>query len=158
LARIFWPGPNLSWARFNAGHGSEKAISAAWNRLDIAGRVGIVAERFPHLTDRYSQAVVELDEGVACPEMLPDFIARDNFPVTLNQHHQQTIRQVLQFNAVTVSRKNALAGIKFEWAETIERRAGRSFRQESFPKVTNGSTGDQLIPFAKSMELGRLKG
>jgi transposase len=56
--------------------------------------------------------------------MLAHFLAGDDFSVTLHQHYEEAIRQVLEFDAVAVSRKRALTGIKLEWAETIKRCAG----------------------------------
>ena len=108
----------------NSRDGGQKAVSAPGNSLHIARRVGIVAQRFPNLPDRYSQAVIEFDEGVSRPEMLSHFLAGDDFPGTLHQHQEKTIRQVLKLDAIAVSRESALPGIKLKWTETIEKCAG----------------------------------
>ena len=58
-------------------HRGDEAVTAAGQRLDIAGTGGGIAERLAQLVYGRVQAVVEIDEGVGGPEFLAQLFAGD---------------------------------------------------------------------------------
>ena len=67
-------------------------------RLDEARVLCRVVEYFPQARNRGVQVVVEIDEDVVRPEPLPQVLARDHFPRTLQQQRQHSERLLLQWH------------------------------------------------------------
>lgn len=107
--------------RFKNRRRSQKPVASSRNRFNVAGKLRIVAEGFSNFSDGHAQTVVELDESVFRPEALLQFLTGDNLPVTFHQNFEETAGQVLQFHSLAMARECALAGLKFEWAETIKK-------------------------------------
>ena len=73
------PGRRLrSWFK-NGFNRSNETVSQPWQGLDIAGRIRGIAERLPKLLDGSVEPMLEVDEGVDRPKLLPDLIPGYNF-------------------------------------------------------------------------------
>ncbi len=57
--------------------------------LDVKRIVGIVAKDSPDLLDALVDALFEIDEGIASPELLLNFIAGDDLARATGQHGEQ---------------------------------------------------------------------
>jgi len=49
---------------------SEEAISALGNGLDVAGVLGIIAQRLPQFANGYTEAAVEVDKRIVAPDAM----------------------------------------------------------------------------------------
>ena len=105
--------------------GCEKPVSAARQRLDKGRIVGGVAERFSKPGDDRVQAVVEVDECFAAPDVAPQFLARDDVPRMLDERQERLKRLLLEALFDAAALELAGAGIQLERAETKAAR-GRS--------------------------------
>jgi hypothetical protein len=74
----------------------DEAIAAARQGLDEAGIIGRVAEGVTQAVHRRIQSVVEIHEGVGGPEVLPQFVARDQIAGTRKQVGQDVERLATQ--------------------------------------------------------------
>ena len=75
-------------------HRGDETIAAARHRLDIARRIGGVAQRVAQPLHDCVQAVLEVDEGVGGPEPLPQLVAGHQLagPLDQGQQHVQRLR------------------------------------------------------------------
>ena len=64
----------------------DESISTARDCLYVLGCVGVVVKRLTHLADSDPKAVVKFDEGILWPQMLPQFLAGDDFTWPFHQH------------------------------------------------------------------------
>jgi hypothetical protein len=67
----------------------QKPITAPRQSLDEDGLVGSVAQRNAQLHDGRIDASVKLDDCAVGPEMLADFVARNQVPVPFQQDAQK---------------------------------------------------------------------
>ena len=70
--------------------------------------------------DCYAQALVEIDEGVAGPRLLTQFLTRDNLPALFQQESEELKRLVLQFDPQSVARERERTHVECEKAEAID--------------------------------------
>lgn len=70
--------------------------------FQIEGIVGVIAERRPDLLDAFVHSLFKIDECVAAPELLLDFIASDELPGAAGEHRQklERLRRKLQQCAI----------------------------------------------------------
>ena len=66
-------------------HGRNEPVATARNRFDKPRSVGRVAERVAQPVDHRVQTVLEVDERVARPEPLPEFLPRNEVPRAFEQ-------------------------------------------------------------------------
>src|SRR4029434_9206100 len=102
--------------------GDQKAIAAPRQRLDVLRRLRIVAKRLANLTDAEIEALVEVDEGVSAPDLLPDFVPGDNLAASGRQDRQDLERLGPQRDEITFLSELAASGIELEARETENRR------------------------------------
>ena len=68
-------------------------------RLDEPRIIGIIAERRAQPLDRGIQAVLEIDEGPRRPQALAQLVARHDIARTIEHHHENFERLILQPDA-----------------------------------------------------------
>ena len=73
------PGRRLRSRFKNGFNRSDETVSQPWQGLDIAGRMRGIAERLPELLDGSVEPMLEVDEGVGRPKLLPDLIPGYHF-------------------------------------------------------------------------------
>src|SRR6185295_915419 len=71
-----------------------------------------------NLVDRFVEAVVEIDEGVGAPELLPDFVTGDRFAAPLDEQRQHLKRLCLKSDPGSAFPQFAASKVHFEDAET----------------------------------------
>jgi hypothetical protein len=77
-------------------HFSDKAIASASDRLDITRFVCRVLQGIPQPPDRRVDAVIELDDHVAGPESVLNFLAQYDLTLTFQQNEEDLKRLLLQ--------------------------------------------------------------
>jgi hypothetical protein len=72
----------------------QESIAAPWEGLDVPRCLGVVSKRLANLAHAGIQTLAEVDEGVAAPDMLPDFVAGDDLAAPVDQQceHLQGLR------------------------------------------------------------------
>src|SRR3954449_9736843 len=73
-----------------------------------------IAQRVPHLADGAVDCVVEIDKGVAVPELLLDLFPSDHFTGTLEQEGQNLERLLPKFDANAALPQFAHAEVQLE--------------------------------------------
>jgi hypothetical protein len=66
------------------------------NGLDVSGIFGVIVQRLSELANRYPEAAVEVDEGVAGPEAAAKFLAADEFSGSFEEHEEEPTGLLLQ--------------------------------------------------------------
>src|SRR5688572_31087119 len=97
------------------------------NRLDESWTIGRIAKRLAQLADRGIETVVEDDESVRRPQMLPQLLAGDDRPGSLQKQHERFERLVLQMNATTALPELVSPQVEFKHTKTndlIDRAVG----------------------------------
>jgi hypothetical protein len=81
----------------NAVYACNEAVTVPGQRLYVAGVLGRVHQSRPDLTDGLIEAVLKVHEGLSRPELLAQFLPRDDFPRSLHQQSQHLEGLFLQF-------------------------------------------------------------
>jgi hypothetical protein len=97
---------------------SDKAVAATRNSFHEAGAGGGVTERLTDFVDRFIESVVKVHEGVGRPEFFLKFLARYDFAVVLEQHHQDSKRLFLKPGSQTMFPQLARLEIQFEGSKS----------------------------------------
>ena len=104
---------------FNDADWGDEAVSAPWNCLQVARRVGVIIQRVPHFSDGYAEAVIELNEGILRPQALTDLLPGEDLSRPLQKHDEQAIGKVLDFHACPIPREATLLKVQFEGTKTV---------------------------------------
>src|ERR1700740_3119046 len=99
-------------------HGSDKSISAPGEGLHVARRRGGVSEGFPHLVDGGVQAMIEVDEGIGCPQLLAQLFASDHVSGAFQKKSQDLDRLALQTEFHPTLAKFACVEVELEDSKT----------------------------------------
>lgn len=83
--RSSWWRRNLNRLRSIPVHWRKKAIPFAWDRLDVARAIGVVAQDVTNLLDCRVQPVLEVNESAIGPELLAKLPAGDQLAGTLQK-------------------------------------------------------------------------
>ena len=70
-------------------HRSDEPVTTPREGLDVTGGLGRVAQRLPQLPHRRVEAVVEVDERVRRPELLPQLLSGHHLARALQEQGQQ---------------------------------------------------------------------
>ena len=81
--------------------GGDEPVASPWQGLDVARAIGGVAENLAKAGDGGVNAMLEIDENVARPELLTDFLARDELGRALEQHEEDLEGLLLHADAGT---------------------------------------------------------
>jgi hypothetical protein len=103
-------------SNLDRGH---EAASAPRKGFNVTRRLGVVVKRVSHFPDSHAKAVIKLDEGVFRPQALPDFLAGDNLPRPLEEHHEESIGEILDSHPAPIAREAALLRVQFERTKTV---------------------------------------
>src|SRR6185369_8293026 len=101
--------------------GGDESIPTPGNRLDELRLLGRVVECRPQLPDRGVQAVVEVDELVG-PELLPDFVARNDVAGAPNEQQKQLKGLILKPDPLAVPAQLAQARVELKSFELSDLR------------------------------------
>jgi len=95
-------------------YGSDKAIAVPGQRFDEAGRRRVVPQGFAQSFDGTVDAVLEIDEGILRPELLPDLFAGHQFARALQQHGQdlEGLTMKLDFQSLLAQFSSAKVNFK----------------------------------------------
>jgi hypothetical protein len=64
--------------------------------LDVSGIFGVVVQRLSEFANRYAEAAVEVDKGIAEPETAAKFLAADDFSGSFEEHEEEPVGLLLQ--------------------------------------------------------------
>jgi hypothetical protein len=109
------------WMRLGIHLGGEEAISALWNRLHVAGVLGVIAKRLPQFANGHPQTAVEIDKDIVPPDAVTKFFAADHVSSIFQKHYQESEWLLLQLYPIPVFQEFAGGGIHLEGAEPKER-------------------------------------
>jgi hypothetical protein len=104
--------------------GREQAITAAREGFDKAGVFGGITEGVAQALDGGVQAVVEVHKGVGRPKTAVQFLSRNDFTRTLQEHGQDLERLLLKpyFDAIAAKLSSTQVGFKGSKADEIRNR------------------------------------
>ena len=74
----------------NAANGRDEPVATPRHGFHKSGILRGIAQRIPHLADGAVDCVVEIDKGVAVPELLLDLFPRDHFAGALDQEGRES--------------------------------------------------------------------
>lgn len=114
----------------------DESVAAPRNRLYETRAFGRIAEGVTELLDRCIQTIVEVHEGVARPQLLFQFLARENLPRLFQQSAQNLKRLFLKFDRFTILAQFTRMEVHLEVIEAQNRTRLRACSQ--------GSPGGQL--------------
>ena len=136
------PAPPLLMVAPDHRDRRNEAVAAPRERLDEARILRRIAQSFPQLVDRRSQAMVKVDDRVVAPEPVLDLIPRDHFARPLQHANQNPEGLRLQTNADAGFAQLSRLGICLEQSEA--KSAGRLFLMLDWGrhKKVLGSVGD----------------
>src|ERR1700733_1431773 len=95
-------------------NGENESVTPARQGFDIARRVGRIGQGRAKLGDSHIHGVVEVAKGIAWPDALLQFLARDNRTGLLQQRRQDLQRLVLKPDACSSFAQLARTQIEFE--------------------------------------------
>src|ERR1700732_4490876 len=81
--------------------GSDEPVASTWQRLNVAGAIGGVTKNLAKARDGGVNPMLEIDENVARPELLTDFLAGDELGRALEQHEEDLEGLLLHADAGT---------------------------------------------------------
>jgi hypothetical protein len=113
-------GPSIVAVRGRRYLRSEEAIAALRNGLDIAWVFGVIVQRLPEFSDRYTEAAVEVNKGVAWPEASSKLLATYDFSGMFQKHEEEKIGLLLQSYQSPVLQELRRGGVYLKLAESID--------------------------------------
>src|SRR6267378_676013 len=97
-----WRGGSFRNRRFHAIHRRDESVSATSKSLDET-RIGRgIAQRLANLVYSSIQAVIEIDERIGRPDLLPQVITRNHTPGIFQQHAENLKRLLLQTHSSAI--------------------------------------------------------
>jgi hypothetical protein len=128
--------------------GGDEPISTPWQRLDVAGRVGLVAEGGPDLLDAEVQPLVEVNERVAAPDLAAQLLAGDHVTRSSDEEREDLERLLLELDKHAALAQLAVAEIDLEHPEAHERPLARSIRRDARGGLGRHLFLERLVPCA----------
>ena len=99
---------------------SKEPIASLWNCLNVSGISSVIIQRLSELANRYPEAAIEVDEGIAGPEAAAKFLAADNFSGSFQEHEEEPIGLLLQPYRSPVLQEFARGGVYLKRAELVD--------------------------------------
>lgn len=103
-----------------------EAITAARKGLDVAWLLGIIAQGCPKPLDAEVQTLFEIDEGIATPQFLLDFIARDQITGATGEQGQDLEGLRWNRNRLAILAQFASLQVRLEGSKAKDSCAGVS--------------------------------
>jgi hypothetical protein len=97
------------------------SVPAPGQGLDVAGSIGLVAEGDPDLLDAEVEALVEVDERVAAPDLAAELFTGDDVTGAGDEQRQDLERLLLQLDEHPALTQLAVAEIDLEHPEANHR-------------------------------------
>src|SRR2546427_10042802 len=101
--------------------GYDEAVAALGERLDEPWILRRVAESLSKTVHRRIQPMVEVDERVGRPQLLPKLLTGDDIPATGQQQDQNVERPATQFDLATLFPQLTSPAVNLEEAKPIGR-------------------------------------
>src|SRR5438034_2270355 len=95
----------------------DEPVTPAREGLDVTGAFGRVAQGFPQLPYGRVEAVVEVDERVRGPELVPQLLSGHHLARTLQEQGQQAKRLILQTDLASLPAQLSGREVDFEGPE-----------------------------------------
>ena len=102
--------------------GSDETIAASRQRLDVTRRVGLITERDPDLLDAEVQPLVEVDEGVAAPDLAAQLFAGHDVAGAAHEEGEDLEGLLLELDEQAALAQLAVAQVDLEDSEADDRR------------------------------------
>jgi len=115
---------------------SNEAITASRYGLDKTGAIGGVPKDFSQAHHRIVNTMVEVNEGIALPESIPQLLPGDDLPGSLQEHSQNLERLFGKLDAKAAFAKFGTLEIHLEDAKPND--SCRSSRSSHFPNKPGG--------------------
>jgi hypothetical protein len=100
----------------------DKAVALRPFRLDESRRRRQIPDRITYLPDRDVEAVVEVDECIVGPELLPELLTGDELTMARYEHPEDLPRLILQADSSPRSPEVTRRRIELERAKSHEAR------------------------------------
>ena len=97
--------------------GTDKAVSAASDGLDVAGIVGRVTEDPPELVHGSVETVLEIDKGAFAPDLIAELFACDYIPGMSEEEKEDLKGLAGQADASATFEQLFCGDIYFKWSE-----------------------------------------
>lgn len=136
-------------------------VSPARQGFDVSRGLGRIPQRFPNARDWVVEAVVEIDEGVSRPQLIAQFLSRDQVAGGLQQNGQPLQRLTLEAKLYDAFAQVAGAPIQLEIVEAVNRGGERSRSGQPHIRGTSASLshsrGEYLFCEAKALRFRGLR-
>src|SRR5205809_7946068 len=95
----------------------DEPVTPAREGLDVTGGLGRVAQGLPQLPHGRVEAVVEVDERIRWPELVPQLLSGHHLARTLQEQGQQAKRLILQTDLQSLPAQLPGGEVDFEGPE-----------------------------------------